>query len=95
MRTIEIHQQPSGVTLEHMWDYSKYPGPGLYEVDGQLVAVNGCVWGIGHINAYRVDNVAEPMSAELIASPNAVTAADLLHAVAIAQMPELAGELLK
>lgn len=87
---IEVIRDPVGINEGNKFLATSYPGSGLYEFGGSLLAVNGStVFHIGAAASFpRISTIEE-------AAESVVTTSDLLKAIAIAQQPTLARELLK
>jgi hypothetical protein len=87
---VEILPAPICINEGNKFLATAYPGSGLYEFGGSLLAVNGStVFHIGAAASFpRISTIEE-------AAESVVTTSDLLKAIAIAQQPTLARELLK
>lgn len=71
MKALEIRPAPDGVTKDNMWAVSEYKGPGLYEVEGQLLSFNGvCVTTLGIIGLFPTA-VAPVLNQSVAPAPSA------------------------
>ena len=87
---IEVIRDPVGINEGNKFLATSYPGSGLYEFHGTLLAVNGnTVFAVGPAASFpRISTIEEAVE-------SLVTTNDLLKAIAISQQPTLARELLK